>query len=871
MEKQNNEKLKLQEEINHKKELWHTAIKNYEHSLNQLNEYIQRNKALSFNDKLTEILKRNSRYNIDTDVDSEDLKLLYKEPIIWQHKNNNLFYKKEAKVFEEYFKTVESNPLTEAQQKAVMANELNNLVLAGAGSGKTSVVIARIGYLVKKKMAQPEDILVLAFNNDAAKEVKERIQEKLGLDVEAITFHRYGNKIYNSGAIKKSPCSFAASPTEKLRSLLTDMLQNDQEFYNEFVEYFMESFQDTRPLFDFKNKDEYDAYAREKELKTLEGSLVRSSEELTISNFLTLNSIKHEYEKDYEYNTATIEKRQYKPDFYLSDYKIYIEHFGINKKGETAPYIDSQKYNEDMRWKIELHKEKNTILVQSFSHEMSDGILLSSLKEKLEHYGVQFTPLPFEDVLKKFHEEYVIDNFTKLIEIFMNHFKSNNLTTDELNKRIQKKQKREKSFISIFDKFLRVYEQHKSTKNCIDFHDMILQANKSLKEKEFSPRYKYIIVDEFQDISIARNLLVTLTRAFIPNSIVTVVGDDWQAINQFAGSDLGIIKDFSHHYGDTETIKLDKTFRFDNNVGKIATHFIMKNEDQIEKIIDSHSKVNKPTIFLYWYDEKDKDYLDNLISHICDKHQTKERTLMILGRNKYAFPNTIEQTIKKFETQFFKSKENRTKKGIRKMTAHKSKGLEDDFVILAGLKENIIGFPTKIESDSILNIVLSSPEKIEFAEERRLFYVAFTRVKKELYLAVEQNSPSSFIKEILKDFPNDIVQINKRDTIDVPCPKCPTGIQKKHITDNGKFISCTNFPKCTFKVENIPKCDKCGAIYYIGENYYICSNKECNNQKEICPKCGGMLMEKDGKNSRVFIGCSNFRLKGCDYTKSEKR
>ncbi|MCG3683864.1 UvrD-helicase domain-containing protein [Aliarcobacter butzleri] len=831
-----------------------------------------------YSKELKELLQKNSRYSIDKDIESKSLKLLYKDSLDWQSKAIIHFYKKESENFEEYFKIVESNPLTEAQQKAVMANELNNLVLAGAGSGKTSVVIARIGYLVKKKMAQPKDILVLAFNTDAAKEVKERIQEKLKIYIEVKTFHAYGNMIYNFNKTRKSPCKFhdkkdKTAYKKHLRSLLINMLENDKNFYDEFTQYFLESFQDTRPLFSFKDEAEYNLYIRQRELKALEGSLVRSSEELTISNYLTLNSISHEYEPDYKYNTATIDRRQYKPDFYLPDYDIYIEHFGINKEGKTAPYIDSQKYNDDMEWKINLHEEKNTILVQTFSHEMTDGVLLSTLKEKLEQYGVQFIPLPFQDVLSKFHDEHVIDNFTNLLESFINHFKSNNLTIDDLYKRISRKQKREKSFISIFDKFLQVYEQFKQENQCIDFHDMILQANNSLVNKDYLPQYKYIIVDEFQDISIARNNLVTLTRDFIQDSIVTVVGDDWQAINQFAGSDVGIIKHFEQYYGDTEIIKLDKTFRFDNNVGKIATRFIMKNKAQIEKTIITHSQVNKPTIFLHWYDEKDKDYLDNIIFHIQNKYNTKENSLMILGRNKYAFPDTINGIIKKYEASFSPEKisfvdgKKVVKKGIRKMTAHRSKGLEDDFVILTGLKENIVGFPTKIEDDPILNIVLSSPETIHFAEERRLFYVALTRVKKELHLAVEQNSPSSFVMELLKDFPNDIIQVNEREAIDSPCPKCPTGIQKKQTSEYGDFITCTNYPKCDFTVKNIPKCEQCGDIYYKDKIYYICSNKNCNDKKEICPLCEGMLIEKNGKKGK-FMGCTNFSTKSCTYSKS---
>lgn len=859
----------LKREINKKIELWSLIIDDFEKSLNQIDQFIQYDQSSIYNIELIEILELNSRYDINKDI-SENLKLLYSNYPKWKHNLNEKFYEKELFRFEDYFKTIESNPLTLSQTRAVIANELNNLVLAGAGSGKTSVVIARVGYLLKKEMARADEILVLAFNKAAATEVRERIKSKLNVDIEVRTFHSYGNMIYNFQKIRKVPCNFFKEDDKTdyikhLRTLLSNMLEDDKEFYNEFIKYFLESFHDVKQLFEFKSESEYRAYVKQNELRTLAGYLVKSSEELCISNFLTLNGINHEYEKDYKIQTASLERRQYKPDFYLTDYDIYIEHFGINEQGQTAPYIDSKTYNTDMKWKINAHAANKTTLIQTFSYEMSKGILLSGLKNKLEKHQVKFIPIPFDEVLKKLNEIYVIDNFTSLLDSFLNHFKSNDLTIEDLYNRISNKQKREKSFISIFDKFIKVYEFFKQQNSCIDFHDMINQANRCLEEKEYKPNYKYIIVDEFQDISIARSKLVTLTREFVEGSVITVVGDDWQAINQFAGSDVEIIKKFSNYYGSTETIMLDNTFRFDNNVSEVATNFILKNKTQITKNIIPFNQIDKPSIFLHWYDESDKDYLDKTITHITNKHDTSNKTLMILGRNKYSYPEDIDDIIKKNKSNFFIAKDKVTKKGIRKLTAHKSKGLEDDFVILTGLKESIIGFPTKILNDPILNIVLNSSDQIEYAEERRLFYVALTRVKKELHLVVEQNNPSSFVLELLKDFPKDIIQINERNFIDVACPKCISGFQKIKKANNSEFITCTNYPKCDFLL-NLPNCSKCNSLFYKDENHYKCSNKECKEISEICPECSGMLFVKNGKNGK-FIGCSNYTYSNCGYTK----
>lgn len=173
----------LYETISNKLNTWHTAINDFEILLNSIDQFIQYNQAFKYNQELTKLLELNSRYDSSRDI-PENLRSLYTNFSTWMDNLNNEFYKSESLKYEDYFKTIESNPLTQSQTRAVIANELNNLVLAGAGSGKTSVVIARVGYLLKKEMARADEILVLAFNKAAAAEVRERIKSKLNVDIE---------------------------------------------------------------------------------------------------------------------------------------------------------------------------------------------------------------------------------------------------------------------------------------------------------------------------------------------------------------------------------------------------------------------------------------------------------------------------------------------------------------------------------------------------------------------------------------------------------------------------------------------------------------------------------------------------------------
>lgn len=864
----NNEALNnIYSEVIHASDELEILVKNWKDELNILlkrilkdssSRFVQHKRLKKYSELLNDLAKQNIKFNPDIDLNNDYLRLLYKEPLEWRQKSNDTFVQKESELYKEQL-----GKLTPSQKKAAVSNEQNNLILAGAGSGKTYVVVSRVAYLLKKKLATADEILVLVFNGSAAKEIKERLH-KLNINVKVSTFHSFGYSAYKKYiGVKRTPCPFTDTKQDKLaftkhlQNIFTNLLMSSSIFYQKFSIYFLEHFTPYKNVFEFETKDEYLDYIRTQELRTLQGNIVKSYEELMISNYLTLNGIKHEYERNYEHNTATETKRQYQPDFYLSDYNIYLEHFGIDKNGNTAPYIDAKKYNEDIKWKVNLHMEKGTTLIQTFSYERMDGTLLEKLEEKLKDHGVKIEPISYDTALKIFNEIHVIDNFTSLVESFLNHYKSNNLTIQDLYSRIGNTQNREKAFIDVFDIFINAYEEFKIEHACIDFHDMILKACDAIKSNQLHYKFKYIIIDEFQDISIARNNLAILTRQLVKDSIVTVVGDDWQAINQFAGSDVGIIKNYEKYYGDTETIMLDNTFRFDNNISKIATHFITKNKTQLKKEIIPTKQVNEPSVFIYWYGYRD-DYISNVVEQITKlKNYSKEKSLMLLGRNKHAFPKNINDIINKYKPYFA---------NISKLTAHRSKGLESDYVIICGIKAGIVGFPTEITDDPLLNIVLTSPEDIEFAEERRLFYVALTRVKEQLFLAVDKDEPSVFIKELLDDFPNDIIDLNERESSSIQCPKCSVGILKKINGQNGDFFACSRY-HCNYTLPNNYLCPECGeGILEKKNNYYMCSKEECVGKIEACPQCGEMIVKRNSKYGD-FLGCSGYKKNNCGYTK----
>ena len=310
---------------------------------------------------------------------------------------------------------------------------------------------------------------------------------------------------------------------------------------------------------------------------------MRSFEEVEISNYLYLNGIKFEYEKKYEgkhdfkslhneldnktKNQLRVKKQykgEYHPDFYLTDYDIYLEHFALNENNEAPSFFKNKdEYYQQYLKKKELHKINKTKLITTYSWQKQQGILAENLEKQLKEFGVQYKRIKDSEIMSKFKETGTINNFSKLISTFLSHYKSNELKIDDVRKKYllikgDNNQKRALIFISLFKKIYDKYHQRLKDENSIDYDDMIIDGRKGI----ISEGYKYILVDEFQDISQARSKL--LQKIQIENEAkLYCVGDDWQAIYQFAGSDISFFtKDFEKEYGTFERVDIDSTFRF---------------------------------------------------------------------------------------------------------------------------------------------------------------------------------------------------------------------------------------------------------------------------------------------------------------------
>lgn len=735
---------------------------------------------------------------------------------------NQKFIEDEMREHSQFFETIENTPLTFEQQRAAIIMEDRNLLIASAGSGKTSTIIGKIGYCLYKKSHKPEEILVLSYNNNSVKEVDERIRERLGKaiansKVVVKTFHALGLEIIAEVEDKK-PTVFSASPGELglngtiFDSILNDLNATDPSFIQDYLAF---KTQFPYPIVNpsrFNSIEDYElfvkstgSYSNKKNgFLTLNGELVKSQGELAIANWLFKNGIEYLYEPIYKYLTADKEHRQYQPDFYLSKYDIYIEHYALDHNG-NPPKAFGEKYRQSIEWKRILHETKGTKLIETTFAEFISGTLFENLAKKLLKYNVTFCLKSNKELTKILdaQNQSKSDDVAILLESFLRHFKSNQMTKVVLDdKRIDKENEaRSHIFIRIFEKFLSKYEGFLNSNSLVDFDDMIIKASFYAKNGDYVHNYKLIIVDEFQDISQSRaNLLVGLLSCNRQFKLF-VVGDDYQSIYRFAGSDISLFKEFGSKFGFSSINVLSETFRSNKGLTDVATSFIQKNESQIKKSVIAADSTYMKVIKIVKLRDFEKDNVTDTYKSILSEIRSQAvsakcmRRVFFLGRYNSNHPTNLSElhdSVRDWVQLEFK-------------TIHGSKGLQADHVILIGMNSGRKGFPTNISDDPLLSLVMPTPEDYPHAEERRLMYVALTRARHSVYLVANQYACSDFVSEV-ENMPGieailDYPEFSSEGQTDAPrerCPKCGQGWVVQKQGKYGPFLGCSRFPNCNY-------------------------------------------------------------------------
>lgn len=787
---------------------------------------------------------------------------------------NRQYIEKQEKEFAEFFDTIESNPLTKNQRLSCIIDEDNNLVLAGAGTGKTSAMIGRTGYLLKSGLAGPHQILMLAFANKAAGEMQERLDERLGVTgIVASTFHKLGKDII----ARVEGAQPSVAPIAEDEKLLTKKVDEwfsahmEGSAYRErMLRYFENYLYPEENLFDFATEGEYFDYILANEIRTLKGEAVKSLGECLIANHLFTLGIEYQYEADYEHSTQDIHYRQYQPDFYLPEHGIYIEHLGIDRDGNTPSYVDRELYHIGIKWKRELHAEHGTCLIETFYYEQKEGRLLSELERKLIEQGVAFDRLPPESVLTTLKDFGAISAFSILLAQLLRRYKANHFSEAQLQDVINSSANPAQihAALELLMPVYADYEEHLAKTEQIDFDDMIGKALAYVESGRFQSNWKYILVDEFQDISNPRARLVTALRNSVADSSLFCVGDDWQAIYRFTGSDIGYTTSFARIFGTTATTVLNQTFRFNDSICNISSRFVQENPLQVRKTLSTLTKVKRPAVSLLRANTTANDHapydprLRQVLSSIS-KIAGQNATVYLLARFRFSLPDGRQ--LRTIQNDF-------PNLDIACLSTHASKGKEADYVVLLGLERGKHGFPSRKVTNPLLEALLPGLDNFPYAEERRLFYVALTRARRRAYLICDMAVASEFVIELLDNkYP---LELNEFHTTlaqklfqAINCYRCGTGVMVARTGTHGQFFGCSHYPLCDNTESG---CKSCGNAMTRKGRFKVCINPDCDSWLPVCPACGGDMVQRKG-NSGVFWGCRNYRQNeknSCDHTES---
>lgn len=698
---------------------------------------------------------------------------------------NDAYIQSELKRYKGFFDRVEKLPLTEEQRISVVAFEDRNLLVAAAGSGKSSTLIGKVGYALHKGMFKAHEIVALAFNKDASDELNQRVEERLkpilgNTKVEAKTFHALGKSIITETA--ENPGEFIDVVADgeykfRLRRALEKCLP-DYEFQINWMT-FLSLCKDPKPNDDsFESLEEYENYVEFQRrarrdgaaasFQALSGDVVRSYEELTIANWLYMWSVPFEYEKSFEPKPESW--RKFQPDFYYPEINVWHEHFALDDKG-VAPKIFGD-YAKTAQLKRELFDEH---IPDSWFETRSGDQRAGKLTEKLEFflrkYGQKLSLRDPKEVLEKIKSLRQSDpldliggiiTLVKVNEINKSEYRNKLLALDD--------KQRSLSFIKVFWPIYAAYNQSLVDDKKIDFSDMIISATKKLQAREYLSPYKLILVDEFQDLSQDRARLIQALLSQHNDSVLFGVGDDWQAINGFAGSDLKLFMHFEDKFGPTFQYKLTNTFRCSQGISDVASFFIQENKNgQIQKKVVSQldSTVNETVELVSFYG--DSGLASELVlrlealaeeQRLKQQEELHDKKAVVYLLSRYGIKKTrgiserwLNDTGKRFADCL----------DLKFMTIHKSKGLEADYVFILRVNaKKGYTFPSTMPKEPLKEVLLTNQDSFPHADERRLLYVAITRAKKKATILYEYGNSSPFVTELLGDKYKNRVKISSK-------------------------------------------------------------------------------------------------------------
>lgn len=675
---------------------------------------------------------------------------------------------------ENTFKT-NLSALNDRQYEAVVSEDRRLLVIAGAGSGKTKTLLQKLIYLIEEKGVSPSSILAITFTKNATNEMIDRLiisadntgyYEKLlfdkriskvekdrerylqqkkykwidGLTVK--TFHSFCYSILRNYGVNEFDNKFRIIGNEKkdeedelskhvapetvfevIHKLLIEQCEGT-DYLLQLKRYILDYIIDKIHL---KKADPKFLPKDGKYFTTLDGTKVRSKSEQFIADWFYRHSIKYEYEP-----LLNVKDFSFHPDFYIPDANLYIEHIS-----------DKSFSTKD---KEEQFQKGNLLLVKTFDSMTRDSALFNHTLDKIvknrlpSNYHKTVT-LNFKEEFHGYQED--VKDFVQQIMRITDMIKVENIDIDLVLENARKDQhERVRHFYELAIPIVKKYIHYCTDKSYLDFNDLISRSTSLFQNHEdiatkYKNKYEYILVDEFQDVN---NLQVELIKLLLTDKTqLFCVGDDWQSIYGFRGSNVSYIVEFENHFTNARTIKLNLNYRSTQNIVGASNEVIKNNKFKVDKDVQASKKSeHKIVVYSGNSEEENIQFCLDKVRELLEDGISNDEILFLYRRSKMYTP------------YFYRFKN----EGIRVQgkTIHASKGLEAKVVFIIGLTEGSGGFPDIWLEDRIFQVIKKANHDLLMEEERRLFYVAITRAKDKLFLITEKGNESSFLKEIPEVF-----------------------------------------------------------------------------------------------------------------------
>lgn len=705
---------------------------------------------------------------------------------------NSSFVKRRNSEYDYLFSDIDKagHDLNFQQRKAVIRDDTNNLVIAGAGSGKTAVLTHRIEYLMERTDRVPaDDIIALTYNSTAVDMIEERLCEEFGITEPTVsTFHSLGLDILEED-LGFRPDVFGGGKnggvlSKWVEERVSRYLRHENGGFKRHYFKFLKHFYDEEGIdADFAVKERQAAELRETDYKTLRGEEVRSRAEKMIADTLFLNQIDYSYEHRAGWAETGEEYGGYDPDFYLPEHEITIEHWGIWEDGEVGSHFSqtTEEYHEKMRWARQLFDdESDRTLVETYDFERKNGTLQRALKIRLQNHGVTFNPMSYEDLVESSFD--YRENRKRIRNLFCSFIKNArqlDLSAQEIDSRTGDRSTKANQFHWCAARLLMHFTEYLNSSDQIDFPGMLHRAVDVLERNpnQYRNRYAQVLVDEFQDVSPAE---IDFLKALIPAGTDTrlfCVGDDWQAIYGFNGAEVRFFLNFEEHFEEATITHLDTNYRSPAGVIDAGEALIQENEVQIDKETIPASDTEM-TPKLYSIGAQSENQFDEHLAEVVVDRIVELGTMganwgdiLVLSRTKFKHDD-VETLCHEREIPTTRDS---AVNAVRLYSGHAAKGEEAPHTIVTHVTNGRYGFPIQVEDSELLTPVQLNAEN-RLPEERRLLYVALSRAEETLDIFTWDDHQSPFIDDFRE-------QVTTPETLASACREDRLTIKDVHVDE----------------------------------------------------------------------------------------